>query len=99
MVSHFGNGLGGIYQHPGSVAQPDLGKTVDKRIARALFEKAAKGGVGHIGQPGYFVQGYGFVEVMVHVFQRFFNPAAVIGKLLGIVKRRIGQNAHIPRNG
>lgn len=99
VISYLGYGLGGIYQHPGSVAQPYFRKTVYKGVAGTLFEKTAEGGIGHIGQPGHFVQGNGFVEVMVHVFQRFLNPPAVISVLFGIIEGGVGKDAHIPRNG
>lgn len=89
VICHLGYRLGGIYQHPGSVAQPDFRKTVDKGVAGTLFKKAAKSGIRHVGQPGYFVQGNGFVEVKVHVFQRFLYAAAVIIELLGIVERSV----------
>ena len=89
MVGYFGYRLGSVDQHAGSMAQPYFGKAVDKCITGPLLKKAAKCGVRHISKPRHFVEGYGFVEVVVHVLQRFFNTPAVISVLFGIVEKGV----------
>ena len=50
MIRDLRNGMRGVDQHPGSVPQPYLIETVDKGIARAFFDKAAKRHIRHAYQ-------------------------------------------------
>ena len=43
VIGHFRNGLGGVDEHAGGMAEADLGQAVYKGIAGPLLEKAAEG--------------------------------------------------------
>jgi hypothetical protein len=94
VVGYLSNGMRRVDEHSGSMSQSYLIQAVDKSIARPLFDEPAKGDLRHIYHPCDFTQGYGFVIIIIHVFECLLDATAIVGEML-VGKRGIRQSAHI----
>jgi hypothetical protein len=90
--------LGGVYQHSGNMSQAYLRELFGEGETRMLFYEAAKGGFGHMGQPGDLAEGDGLAEFLVYIIEYLLEAAAVIIDRL-FAKCDVGQQGGVPGGG
>jgi hypothetical protein len=76
------------------MSESDLVEAIDEGVACSFFDESAEGDFGHIDESGYFSEGYGFVVVVVHVFEGFLYASAVVGKMF-VGEADVGEGAHV----